>query len=161
MSIFYEWPNFFASGGIFGLIWPKSFAMSLQHWQYGTVLSVLYVRHWKKAVDCRVECILFINVYRISSSVVSSPHLAPRFSDISASPAVPNRSQVNLDILLKCQQWRAQDHTIACCRNIPCWRQVINFLHQLVKHTSFSIQYNLTGHKGFLKQFWQDWSEPL
>jgi hypothetical protein len=32
MSIFYEGPNFFASGRIFWLIWPKSFAGSWQHW---------------------------------------------------------------------------------------------------------------------------------
>jgi hypothetical protein len=31
MGIFYEGPNFFASGRIFWLIWPKKFARSWQH----------------------------------------------------------------------------------------------------------------------------------
>jgi hypothetical protein len=31
MTIFDEGPNFFASGRIFWLIWPKSFAKSWQH----------------------------------------------------------------------------------------------------------------------------------
>jgi hypothetical protein len=28
------WPNFFASGLIFGGIWPKTFGKSWQHWKY-------------------------------------------------------------------------------------------------------------------------------
>jgi hypothetical protein len=32
MSIIYKGPNYFASGRIFWLIWPKIFAWSWQHW---------------------------------------------------------------------------------------------------------------------------------